>query len=350
MTYQQPGPPRTDELAAPLPGVRSVEPLSFLFASVLGPDQQPVDAAIAFAGSHATTARLLAGRQPNPGTPNEFVANRQFVNSTHAHIGDHVRLLAWSRDQVAHGLGYVADPKGPPIDGVLVGVIDSPESLQDQYTTLVFPPSLLKEDIGLGLTISSVRLDPGVSTSRLRAELDGLPGGDQLGLDRGSIVSSDVATAIEAQARGIWLMAAVAAVAAVITLGQILSRHAQLAAARARSAHRGRLHTGGDFETEAMGRATIPAAGGIVLGMVAATAISGRFPVGFVRPIEPHPGLRIDGLVFALVGGMLFLALLAWVGIACWSRAHGIAGPRFLPRHSLGGRPGPRRPPAPASH
>jgi len=311
---QQGGPSRVAELAA-LPGVRSVEPITFLFADVLDPKHQFKNGTIAFAGSRVRTARLVAGRQPGPSAPHEFVANRQFVHATHARLGQHFRLVTWSTDQAAHGLGYVADPKGPPIDGVLVGVIDSPESLQDQYTTLVFSPSLLREDIGLGQTITSVRLDPEVSRAQLRKEIDGLPGGDQFSVDPGQLVSSDVSTAIDAQARGIWLMAAVAAVGAVIALGQVLSRHAQLSAAE-REPLGAVGYTRGQLAGEAMGRAAIPAAAGIVLGMVAATAVSGRFPAGFVRPIEPHPGLRIDGRVFALAGVALLLALLAWVGVA----------------------------------
>ena len=45
----------------------------------------------------------------------------------------------------------------------------------------------------------------------------------------GQIVPSTIRGAVDPQARGIWLMAVVAAIGAVVSLGQILSRHVRLA-------------------------------------------------------------------------------------------------------------------------
>ena len=155
----------------------------------------------------------------------------------------------------------------------------------------IFSPALLKEDIGLGQTIMSVDLDPGTTIADLRASVDSLPDGSQMKVAAAKVIGSDIRTAVDAQARGTWLMALVAGLAAVVALGQLLSRHVRLA-----PVDRQPLETLGFTERqlalEAVCRAAIPAIAGVVVGVTLAVLASGMFPTGFVRMIEPHPGLR----------------------------------------------------------
>ena len=113
--------------------------------------------------------------------------------------------------------------------------MDSADSLEDNYTVAVFPPALLDDDIGTASSVITVRLDPGVTRKDLRAALDGLPDGSALSLESGRVISAEIRNGVEAQSRGIWLMALVGAIAAVVALGQLLSRHARLTEGRARA-------------------------------------------------------------------------------------------------------------------
>src|SRR5436190_2936535 len=143
---QSGAPPRTAEVAA-LPGVRAVEAMSFAFATVTDP-ARPDDDALVFIGSRRGASRLVAGRFADPGQPHEFVADRRFVNEHHAHLGDRFPVRSWSAEQLAAGEAFVANPAGPSFDGVLVGVLQSPEALQNPQSFVIFSPGLL--DAGLG--------------------------------------------------------------------------------------------------------------------------------------------------------------------------------------------------------
>lgn len=145
-----------------------------------------------------------------------------------------------------------------------------------------------------------------------RAALDRLPGGDALRLKPSTLVSSEIRTSVEGQALGLWALTAVAAVAALVVLGQLITRQVRLSADEAPS-----LKALGFSKTqllaEQVGRAAVPVVTGTALGTAVATGLSAAFPTGFVRRIEPHPGFRFDAPVLALCGTGLLVALLVWV-------------------------------------
>jgi putative ABC transport system permease protein len=335
---QESGPPRTAEVAR-LPGVRSVEAMTFMFASVVDPTHESAADTIVFSGSRLSTSRLAAGRAADPTNVHEFVANKKFVSEHQARLGDRYQLVTWTQDQLEQGQAFSGEPQGPSFEAVLVGILTWPETLEDKYATAIVSRALLDDDgtssstgIASATTLMAVRLQPGVTTDELRAELDGLPGGDALSLEPGRIISSPVRNAVEAQAQGTWLMAAVAAIAAVVALGQLLSRHARLSPVERRPlAALG--FTGGQLAEETIGRAAIPALGGIAAGTIFAVLASGLFPAGFVHEIEPNPGLRADLVVLIVGGGVLLLSLLGWVTVALLTARPSSAG-RTLTRTS----------------
>ena len=192
--------------------------------------------------------------------------------------------------------------------------MDSADSLEDNYTVVVFPPALLDDDIGTAASVITVRLDPGVTRKDLRAALDELPDGSALSLESGRVISAEIRNGVEAQSRGIWLMALVGAIAAVVALGQLLSRHARLTEGeRAPLVALGFSRT--QLAAETLARAALPACVGIVLGVAGAVLVSGRFPTGFVRALEPDPGVHIDAGALAIGGILLLGCLLAWVAV-----------------------------------
>lgn len=230
-------------------------------------------------------------------------------------LGDRFDLLTISQEQAdlagfdAFGTEGAAKQS---LSAVLVGVVDGPAALDDPTPVAVLPTSLLDDpDIGVATTIMSVRLRSGTDLDAFRAALDRLPGGDALRLKPSTLVSSEIRTSVEGQALGLWALTAVAAVAALVVLGQLITRQVRLSADEAPS-----LKALGFSKTqllaEQVGRAAVPVVTGTVLGTAVATGLSAAFPTGFVRRIEPYPGLRFDAPVLALCGTGLLVALLVW--------------------------------------
>jgi ABC-type lipoprotein release transport system permease subunit len=311
---QQSGPPRTAEIAA-LPGVTGVDGMTFAFAGFLDRHGTPAENAIAFVGTRPYGTRLIAGRDAKPDRPHEFVAEDATAKALHVKPGDTVHVVSWSREQATHGEGFNAPPKGPAFDATLVGVFRSPTSLEDESKIAILSPALLKQNIGLVTTLINVRLDAGTTRKQLRAEIDKLPHGSAISVAPGQVISDEIRTGVDAVARGIWLMALVAGVAAVVALGQILTRHVRLPSTEGDPLRAlGYSHT--QLRGEPVLHAAVPAAAGIAVGAALAILASSIFPAGFVRVLEPHAGRRVDAVTLVVGGIALLLLILGWVAIA----------------------------------
>jgi ABC-type lipoprotein release transport system permease subunit len=314
VVQQRSGAPLTDRIAG-LPGVKQIAGYTFVFGALESAQHKVPESLITFAGVRPLTSHVVAGRDPDPSDPHEFVADRSFTKASGARVGDHFEFASISRAQIASGQGFGGQPKGVAFEATLVGVIDSPDEINSDTTVAIFPKSLLREDVGSVATVMQVRLRPGFTASELRAELDTLPNHATLELDPGVIISADIRNAVDAQATGLWLLAAVLAVAALVALGQLLTRHVQRAD-HERDALLALGLTRRQREIESMLVAALPALVGLVVGAALAVVPSGAFPTGFSRALEPHPGTSVD--LVALAGGAVVLALgaLAWVWIA----------------------------------
>lgn len=309
--YQEDGRPRTAQVAA-LPGAESVDSMTFVFGAMFRPGSSETLEGIEFSGSYgATGAQLVSGRDANPQVAGEFVATRTFIDANHAAIGDTFVLKTLSQEQAdTNGFNLEGDPAGPTVEAVLVGVIDGPSSLDDPTPTAIFSSALLDDPrVGINVTIISVGFGPGMDLDAFRAQLDTLPDSRSLSLEKGVLVSAAVRKAAGAQALGLWALTAVAAIAAIVVLAQLITRQVRLS-----DAERTRLSSIGYVDRqiiwESMGRAAIPVLTGTLLGVAAAATASGVFPTGFARRIEPHPGSRLD-LGVLLPGALAVVIALA---------------------------------------
>ena len=98
-------------------------------------------------------------------------------------------------------------------------------------------------------------------------------------------------------------------------LGQVITRQIRLSIAeRQQLAAIG--YTEGQALAESLARATVPVVFGCVLGAILSVAFSGIFPTGFIRQIEPQPGLLVMGGVMLTAVAVLTAALLLWTAVS----------------------------------
>ena len=315
LVEQRSGRPLTDRIAA-LPAVDRLAAYTFVFGGLESDRLEVPESLIAFTGTRPLSSRIVAGRDPDPGNPHEFVIDTSFTNATHARVGDQFQFGSLSRKQAASGEGFAVEPQGAAFDATLVGVIDSPDRLNgESFTVAVFSKALLDEDVGTVATEMQVQLRPGFSRRDLRTQLDTVKGGTALAVEPGRVVGEDVRNAVDAQAKGLWLMALVLAVAALVALGQLLARRVQLADhERAPLVALG--FTRRQRVLESLLVAALPALLGTAAGVATAIACSGFFPTGFARAIEPRAGVVVDVVALAIAAGALLVGLLVWVGVA----------------------------------
>jgi hypothetical protein len=149
-----------------------------------------------------------------------------------------------------------------------------------------------------------------------------------------------VRNTVDIIAAGLALFAVLAAVAGLIALGQVVGRQV---------AHSGRLAD----VTAALGMrdretaialalpSAIGAGMGIIVGALAAVALSPIFPTGLGRRAEPSPGVRVDWLVLGVGSLVLFVLVSAWAMAAAHRRVRSSGGTSRPP--SRGTRSGLRR-------
>jgi hypothetical protein len=313
LAHQEEGPPLDGEIAA-LPVARAVKSVTFVFGGLTPGGLDEALGGLVFAGAgQATGDRLVAGREPDPGRRGEFVASKDFADENGLSIGDTVQLVTLTPEQIAEsGFGGGA-PEGPTVDAVLVGVIDGPAVLNDSSGVAVFPRSLLDDPrIASAGSAHAIDLTDGTSVEQLREQLDTIEGGELLRLEPADVIGPDTRRAVGTQALGLWILTALAGLVTTAVLGQLLVRHARLSAqetATLASLGATRLQVVG----ETAARAGIIAGVALALAAGVAMTASGIFPFGFVRRLEPAPGVQVDALVFGVGAVVLALGLVGWV-------------------------------------
>ena len=236
----------------------------------------------------------------------------------------------WTQPQVDRNT-LDEPPEGQSFEATLVGVVDGPAELDDPTPSTFFTPAVLESDIGVVTTLMAVQLVPGATRDHLRAQLDSLPDGSELALKPLPIVSLSVRNGVAAQAQGLWVITLVAAFAALVAMGQVLSRHARVS-----ELDRRRLVALGASRAqllgEALGRAVAPAVGGVLGGALVATLGLRMVPRRFVRRVEPARAFRPNLVVLGDGPGRPW-----W-----WRCSPGSRWPRGS-GSGLGPRSGPRR-------
>jgi len=310
---QAAGAPRLAELRD-LPALERVDMVTFVFGGLVAEGGTAPVQALVFAGSPtAVGGEIRAGVEPS--APDEFAATPAFLELTGAALGDQLTLLTITGEQAAEFGFDVDEPAGPVLRATLVGIIEPlATELANATPVTVFPRALLDEgDIGIAASVAIADLAPGRTEDDVRAELNALDGGDAFSIESAAVVSEEVQVAVAAQAQAIGVLAAIVALAAVVVITQVLSRQVRSTAAEDH-ALRALGMARRTVLLEPVGRALVPVAMGTAGAAILAVVVSGTFPTGFAREIEPAPGVRLDPLVHvvaALAFGAVLLVLVA---------------------------------------
>ena len=324
--------PRVNQEIAHLPFVRSVTPVvgfdgTLQIVSHLRSDAVPGEAPPALEGSPGgeflTTDRvtLLQGRMLEPSRPDEFMLSSGAAKAYSLHLGSTIRLAFFSDAQTASPTyaGYPTDKPRLLITLKLVGIVEDDvqvvqsddDALGDQFGVL--SPALVRRMEGCCAyyTYASLKLDGGLRhAGAVESEISHIVSNVQsIGGYQTAAPTVDTAErAIRPEAIAFGVFGGVAALAALVIAGQLLSRLIRRDAAdRAvlRALGAGPVMAAGD----ALGGLALSVVAGTVLAMAVAVALSPLAPIGPVRSVYPHDGVDLDWTVLGLGALVLVVGL-----------------------------------------
>lgn len=289
----------------------SNEPYAFDTALIASPDERFVD------GTYVRPI-MVEGRLPDLASADEVIVNESMVDRLGLHAGDSFGLDVFTAAQLERaGSGEpLGPPEGPNISVSIAGVVRLPGDLTETAAQgLVFGSGAFFErwasQLPLEVGVLSVRLrSPSLSASFTAAAVSIVQGADVQQSD--SRVASD---ATRVQAVGLAAFSAIVGLAALVAMGQSLSR-VTVPADTDRAVYSAAGMTRRERALAMALPAVIAAAVGSLLAVVTAIAASSLFPRGLAQRAEPDPGVHADVLVLTLGGLLTFLALGVWVVVA----------------------------------
>ena len=264
---------------------------------------------------------LSEGRVPNPERADEILVDPRLAEMLGVEAGDNTTLLVpdLSQPPASNGMpSFLSREFRVTGIGLAASQILTDENF-DYRAVLLTPAFYEEQKDAVGYWGLGVRLDDPSPQGVLafRRALDQLAAGEDIEYRSQLVDSEAVRRAVQPQVLALYLFGALAGLAALVIVGQSLARRLALdereaLTLQALGVRRRTLFAGG------MARALVLGAMGAGLGVVLSVAASSRFPIGFVRRAEPHPGLEVN--VAYLAGGALIaiVLLLAVVAVPVW--------------------------------
>ena len=258
--------------------------------------------------------RIVAGHAPDPADPDQVLADYQMGQTEGIHPGSVLTVYLYGpNDGTAASAG--GPPSRPPVKLTVTGLGVSTIALQSgqPFGYLLTTPAFIAQEGSQVLSLPGdlIRFaNPSADQARFEQALARLPGVapdlSNLQLIPADGFNAQVQASIHPQAQGWLVIAAFAALAGIIVVGQAFRR--QLASGTERlQALRALGMTPGDLGAQGVVVAAAVGIAGAAAAVVLAYALSPLAPIGVARVAEPNPGLRFDALVL-LGGGSLVAA------------------------------------------
>ena len=272
---------------------------------------------------------VRAGRMPRPDRPYEAFATEAAAARLHLHVGSRLTLRDVSsvlrHGHLAQG-SYMPPGIGTPVTFTIVGigvgytdVLTASAGHQGgagAFATVYLTPAYALAHGGPSggiYTGGLLHLRKGADVARVRREIHAIATAHPVGASGSSYDMSDLRLAYAAVRQGLepdvvslWLFAGLVGLAALLVVGQALSRQVWTAAAdwptlRALGTTRRQFTIG----------TTLPAAAVSGVGTLGAAAValaaSPLMPVGPARVAEPHPGVEVNVALSGIALAVLFV-------------------------------------------
>lgn len=253
--------------------------------------------------------KILEGRRPDPDRADEVAITPPLARSRNLGVGSTMTVKSFSPEQVAEIFsGTVSGAgAGPEVVLQVVGIeaiaaegelVDSEGSEVNLHLTPAFARTY-RDAIGMS-PLLAVRLVRGAADlPSFRAGVERIGAGQPVQMNSQAEEGSKPRPSIQLQAVALSLFAGLAALAAVLALGQALARQA-FTSADDHPALRALGMTGGQLWMTAMLRAALIGVVGAAVAVMVAVMASPLMPLGLARLTEPSPGVSVDGLVLGL--------------------------------------------------
>jgi ABC-type lipoprotein release transport system permease subunit len=305
---------------------------------------------------------VVAGRLADERQPDEAVVDEELAARRHLAVGSRWRVGAYTTSQLEQAAGETSTPPaGPVVDLRVVGIVRHPVDLLPAVTgqdnlflnrgDLFLTPAYWQRHgpdlAGYGVVIV-VALDRGeADLARLATDVRRLFGPDArvqpvhpdegtTGATLGTIPG--LRRAIRLEVGALLAFAALAAIAALLLLGQSLGRQVFLESVEYPTLRAVGM-TRGQLVAVALVRAAVIGVGGAAVALAVAVALSPLAPIGLARRAELDPGISADWTV--LVPGGLAVAVLvaACAGVAAWRASRSPLGSVGVVEAVPAGRP-----------
>lgn len=344
------------DAARSLPQVAALSRLDFPFLVPAGSGSYPylefLAAVRADGGAEPEVdrPRILDGRPPDVGAPDEVAISQTYARESGLAVGDRGEFESYAPAQLEllFTTGDAGPPAGPRFSLAVTAIFDAPtflsESSGDFQPRMILSPAFTErygDEVAVYPGGFALRLDGGAGAiEEVTRELRTMFPDDPLEITPATEVDRKIDSGISVIVTALALCSLVAALAGGVAVAQAFSRHfaAQLASDR-------RLEVLGMTRSERLfsqAVATVPVA---LLGAVVAVGLSvlasPLLPVGIARRAEPDPGLAVDGAVVlvgfvGVVAAVLLLSVLAASATARRARAATDAiPPSRLPSRSM---------------
>jgi hypothetical protein len=261
--------------------------------------------------------KLLSGRFPSTSGADEAVISTSMASVLHLRIGSRVRVPLYAPNQAQQlaGSGNGTPPaRGPVIQLRVVGTEESWPDLPGENNYTMYVSRGLGHVAGRALRIHLALLrlrHAPAAQSRFAAAMGALSRWSFF--ESLATYSSGAAGALNAQATGWWLLAALSGLAALAVIGQAFARQALVQSESHRVLRSLGVSPSQVIAAGAVSAASIGAVGALG-GVGLAWALSSLTPVGLARTLEPVQGIDFDALVL-LVGLAVTILLTVALGV-----------------------------------